>query len=666
VEVARLQCLNGQFDAALDAIEAASRLVDLRNDRSTWGWEWRKTMRDALEVKQIRKILESVLLPESVGLQDTLDAILARAQAGVTADAGSAILKQMKSQREYLIPLDDGTALEALDFIRQQVAKRPQPVREAINAAVEREASRAFANLREGDLVELGESWVLYQGTKAASVGAENAADRLLDAGSPELALLWYDRIRGGAGRPVLVAKRAYARALAEASGAVNATPGDKPPANLNAPLKVGGIAVTLGEFLARIPNPTPRPVPPPFPTILAPAWKKQAPVKGMLKVPAERAGRRVEWKGDVPTLLPAASGEALFVNDGRELRRFDRRTGSNTWTAALPPMTGSAAKRESKLAPRMPTPIYGALVQSDLVFCRHADQIESSGFLLCNGLCAVSAVAGNVTWSWRDNPELGDSHAASEPCFAGGVLYLLSRNQDPDHALVHAVALEARSGRLLWRRAIVMGSDGSGTDRWQLEHLAFEMPRPLATPHGIFFSTQMGRAFLLDALTGTVLWMRSYRRAPDDGTAPDRLNNPSLCAEGKIVLAPRDSLQVMALDEASGKLLWERPAAADPVLCGIWKGKIVTAGRGLCLRDLATGNAAGYLRTKALPSLMIGLLNADRLWLAGAESTRRFDLAAMEELAPLPSAGRLVPTGTDAVACVPGSVSVFAAKDGP
>jgi outer membrane protein assembly factor BamB len=365
---------------------------------------------------------------------------------------------------------------------------------------------------------------------------------------------------------------------------------------------------------------------------------------------------------------VPAFSGTALYVNTGLSVRRYEATHGSNAWTTlSQPHVVDEADLRGDQFSPKMPMPSFGALVTDGLVICRRATSVTTAGRLRCSALAALDASTGAVRWETRDNPELTQLHLASEPGQAEGLLYVLTRNRDAgSDAIVRATALEARSGRILWHRALTMGPDKLGHSYGHAQAFAFELPRPLVTPRGIFFSTHMGRFFLLDALTGAVVWMRDYPRAPNDETTAERMVNPSLYRDGRIVAAPLDSWCVYALEAASGRLVWSQAGSRAPVLCGLWQDKVVSFGRQLRLRDLATGASAGYASVTNPPARPVGYVNQDRLWVSGTNGASLFDLRALKPLATVPGPNHLLPAGPFAVRCTVDAVAVFPCAPAP
>src|SRR4029079_10040451 len=85
----------------------------------------------------------------------------------------------------------------------------------------------------------------------------------------------------------------------------------------------------------------------------------------------------------------------------------------------------------------------------------------------------------------------------------------------------------------------------------------------PLAAD-GTLYVTGPNQVFAIDALTGAQLWQ--YSRAPSGGVVGDArfgANRGVALLRDKIFFVT-DNAHLIALDRASGKLLWETPMAAD------------------------------------------------------------------------------------------------------
>jgi hypothetical protein len=391
-EEARFLHRSGDVDAALRVLESlASGAGPGLSER-----ERAEVQTELDRSRSVQKLVEAVIIPEPVGLDDTLGAIRQRAEAGDPGPAGPALVKLIKAQREQVARLKDGMGMEAADYTRQEVAAWPSAPREAFEVAWEQESARSSGKLPECDLRMLGEFWLLYHGTKAAATGVERAADRLLDEGRPDLASRLYGRLRQAAPNPLLDSKYALATGLA---------------ARVQA-------ASTSHDSAAAARN-----------------WASAASPVERLYVNSAREGPY--YRGLVTDVIPvpAAAGDALYVNKGRCLRRYETATGSHVWTTPFAPAIvdeiggGRLGGGGHWPTPKMPPPVFGVLVQDDLVICRHAGLATTAGFLAWSGLTAVDAASGAVRWRTRDNPEFKGLHVASEPRVSGGILYVLTRN---------------------------------------------------------------------------------------------------------------------------------------------------------------------------------------------------------------------------------------------
>lgn len=669
-EEARLLYWGGDVEAALQLMESlASGAVPGLSERE------RAAVQAQIDggMKGALRLAEAVIIQEPVGIHDTLEAIRRKAEAGEPGQAVARLVSLIKAQREQVVIRKDGMGVEAADFIRQAVSAWPPAVQAAFADELEKEVGKAFEISPDGDLRKLGELWLLYHGTKAGDAGMMQAADRLMDEGASGVALWFYGLLRRGVQNPLLDAK--YALACSQA-GDTNALAGflkSLPPARKDAAVMLGRQATTLGAFTAGLAARTPTTdTAPKVSPAAARSWAAPVSPVERLYVNASRSGPYYRDKVTDVIPTPAVAGEALYVNSGRALRRFEAATGSHVWITPFVPEIvderggGRLGGGGHWPAPKMPPPVFGAKVWNDQVICRHAGLVTTAGYLVWNGLTAVDAASGVVRWRTRDNPEFKGLHVASEPCVAGGLVYLLTRNNEVGDATVRAVALDARTGRVVWSRTLTMGPDGSRALTYNPEALAFELPAPLAAERGVLFATHMGRMFFLDPLSGAVVWMRRYPQAPDDGTIAGTPVSPALLAGGTIVVAPRDSCRIYALEADTGRLVWEQPAGRDPFLCGVWRDRVVAAGRGVRLLDRATGSPAGQMKMSSPVASVLGSVAGDRLWLSGANALCRFDLAAMKEMDVVPVSDRLLPVGRHAVGCEPDRVAAYLAGPEP
>ncbi len=606
----------------------------------------------------LEKQSESIIVEEAVALVDTIDSVSRQASMGAEA------LNLLKRQGMQIQLRGDGIGIDAVEFIRQEASKWPRAA--VFQEALGREAERALASLPEDDLRKFGEYWRLYGGTPAANAGAQRVADRLLDAGHPDLAFLWYGALRRTTRSPTLDAKWAYAQSLAPASGPPTDLLAALSAAERSASVRIGDRTVTVEQFVRGLTG-KPRQPPSPFPggAGLSACWKAPVFPSDELMV---NVSTHITYRDSFlrPVCRPEAAGRTVLVNNGLSLRRYDADSGSNLWTVAFDPVVvGDMHDATSAIAtPKIPPPLFGVAVEDNVAVCRHAERMTSFGLAITFGLTALDVETGAPRWRSRDIDELAEMHIASEPCLASGIVYFLARGSLGGSTGFRALAVEARTGTVLWNRLLVMGDDLRGTHYAYAEVYGCELPRALATPRGICFSTHMGRLFLLDPLTGGLVWMRSYTRAPGDDRAPRSVMNPLLLRGDAVIAAPYDSARIFALNLATGESLWDVPASVDSLLAGVWKGLVVTFGERVRLLDSRTGATAAVLPLDWKPVLPFGVVNGDRLWVSEAGGARLFDLATLKPAANFPTGERLLPAGGLAVSCAPNLISAFRATD--
>jgi outer membrane protein assembly factor BamB len=651
----------GDMEAASDL---ADRVVALAAANAWRESEIRHYKVQADQRRGIGQVLASVTVETAVGLGDEMEALRRRVEAGVAVGAGADVIRKLKATHDQVVYLEDGTGIDAAGFIWRQIAAWPEALRKAVIPAIEKEARKAASGIGEDDIEAQGGYWRRYRGVRASAEGAERIADRLLDRGAYALARAWYARARMIARRPMLEAKYAYACSRAGDAERVAALLARLTPAEKAMDFVVAGNHITLGVFIDTLPG---KPAPLAallFPDALHPAWAVPLmPVERCIVCRQLIENRRAEEPRSETVNVPLATGSVLMLNNGRRLRCFEAGTGSNVWVRSFDAGVVADPERSMPVFTLQPVPVFGVHSDGVMMVCRHAETISREERLIRSGLTAVENKTGLIRWRTRDLAEFKELHVASEPLLSDGVLYFMARRHDAVGIEVRAYALEVATGRMLWKRRLLTGLDRGGENQYRSEKLTLELPAPVATPEGIFFATQMGKLFLMDALTGEVIWLQAYGRASGDDTVSRWLVNPSLVDGKRIVVAPRDSSRIMALERTTGRILWSQPAVRESVLCGIWQGKVVTCGHDVRLRDPVTGLSCGTIELKAPPVLPMGFLRGDRLWISETNGIQKVDLAAMKESGRIQGPGRGIPSGDKVIRCLAESVSVLTGK---
>jgi PQQ-dependent dehydrogenase (methanol/ethanol family) len=99
---------------------------------------------------------------------------------------------------------------------------------------------------------------------------------------------------------------------------------------------------------------------------------------------------------------------------------------------------------------------------------------------------------------------------------------------------------------------------------KWMFPIQAFGLETTPLAAGGVLYVTGPNQVFALDALTGSPLWR--YARPPSFGTLGDSKlgTNRGVAILGDKVFFVTDNAHLLALDRASGKLVWEIPLAPD------------------------------------------------------------------------------------------------------
>jgi outer membrane protein assembly factor BamB/TolA-binding protein len=183
--------------------------------------------------------------------------------------------------------------------------------------------------------------------------------------------------------------------------------------------------------------------------------------------------------------------------------------------------------------------------------------------------LYALDAYTGRLLW--RKGGVLGadtlDENAtfATPPTPERGLLYVgavkQKLNTDPfEH---HVMCLDPATGRTLWSTFVASG----GTEINLFNNSTREsLGSPVCVSgDDVFYSTHHGAVAALDRKSGRVRWIFRYEQLPVQPTRSvyiqkhplQWVNGPPIAAEGIVVVAPTDSRYAYGLDAATGEFRW-------------------------------------------------------------------------------------------------------------
>lgn len=202
------------------------------------------------------------------------------------------------------------------------------------------------------------------------------------------------------------------------------------------------------------------------------------------------------------------AAFEDLLIVPAWHLYALDKATGATRWQFT----------RADDLPGARPLAVGGGMV-----------------FACGSRLYALDARSGVLKW------ELDLQEEPFRPVYRDGTLYLTTRGDRGGGALGagHAVALDAATGRVLWKFPLPDAADAS----W----IGGSVGLAGVTATQVIVPSRNGRVYALDRMTGALQWERRGRGPYDRGVL---LNS--------IVVVGGDALYVEALDLSSGKLVWE------------------------------------------------------------------------------------------------------------
>jgi outer membrane protein assembly factor BamB/tetratricopeptide (TPR) repeat protein len=273
----------------------------------------------------------------------------------------------------------------------------------------------------------------------------------------------------------------------------------------------------------------------------------------------------------------------------------IDARTGRLVWDAASPAVNGGGAAVPAPGAapapagaPGVPGPAPGTVT----VGVPEPAPAPPAGARPGAAKPAPAAASGAATPSLDEM--LRTARHVTTPLAAQGRVFFGATTQAQGNLQAYVFALEATSGRPLWRTFIAAGTPDD------FRGLASEMA-PLALEGGrLVVQTNLGTVAALDPLDGAFLWVSRYRATP--AASQKRIIRDDLrfapaaarIVAGRAVVAPQDSGYLHGLDLRSGREAWRHPRDRATRVAGVSRGRVVLCGEGTLLAlDGASGRIA-------------------------------------------------------------------------
>jgi glucose dehydrogenase len=187
------------------------------------------------------------------------------------------------------------------------------------------------------------------------------------------------------------------------------------------------------------------------------------------------------------------------------------------------------------------------------------------------------------------------------------------------------------------------------------------------SSPGVVYACTNLGAIAAVRVDDGQILWLRTYSRTNFSAEAAEvsyRACRPCVYQRGMLFALPADSRELLALDAATGEILWSRSALqATAQLVGVTEDRLVLASGGLHLLDPNTGDIlkSDFGRQLAGQGVVAGEVI---LW-PESRSIQRFALTTGDRLPgdiPLPEPGgaNLLAFGEYLLAAGPAQLTLF------
>ena len=205
-----------------------------------------------------------------------------------------------------------------------------------------------------------------------------------------------------------------------------------------------------------------------------------------------------------------------------------------------------------------------------------------------------LDAKSGNLLWDAgaRESFETisRDAEWVSAPLYFEGAVYVtvIERESDLRASLVR---LDAANGEAVFQTFIA--------SRSAYDHLGLGSPppAPTASPLGhVLVATSLGTAASIEPTQGDVVWIARYPVVPESSQPTIvlekrrfRVSTP-LGERSPVIVAPVDSVDVVALDAATGRRLWRAPRSDARLCVAAPNGNVLLLGRRLVARDRKTG----------------------------------------------------------------------------
>ena len=253
----------------------------------------------------------------------------------------------------------------------------------------------------------------------------------------------------------------------------------------------------------------------------------------------------------------------------------------------------------------------------------------------LPDGLAAFSLKGGKPEWSYlytQGNSRYANGVPMGDPVSAdGGLLYLQWHTPgdvtDRNRA-ISLVHFDPAEQQPRWSTDLVIAGRSLDSDGRLLG------ARPQNVIYGnevtvhrgaVYCNTNAGMIIRCDVRDGRVDWIHNYRRK-NSSLVPRNLGSAPIISGDVVVCMPRDDGRIFALDQKTGRLLWDNPLLLGNEVIGVHENILVVRGSGvLAGLDLNSGEARWF---RPLVDRVLGraLLRGESVYLGSVTELWRLD----------------------------------------
>lgn len=336
---------------------------------------------------------------------------------------------------------------------------------------------------------------------------------------------------------------------------------------------------------------------------------------------------RRVAEDNNVPlSYYPVVSGRLALFNTQYEIFARDLATGQPAWEQLADQPLGQIYRSQDPQVDHhgrfvmLGAQRYTMTAQGELLFARMGSPVTTTaaelplrgkpGYLVCLDL----ARQGKLLWELRPEENWAFEGA---PVSDGSRAYVaMRRSEAAPQPQAHVACLDARTGRMLWRRYLCSAETRA---RGEVDECTHNL---LTLAHGVLYcNTNLGAVAAISAANGHVKWITLYERDKSGDLNSSAAHyyrdlTPCVYDRGRVFAAPADSKQIVALDAETGLTLWESDSAEQATqLLGVGGDWLIAAGDGLWWFQVDGGKLVHQERSAGLKGYGRGLLLGDRVY---------------------------------------------------